>query len=73
MEVRELSDSQNINISYIILKRVIWRFKINYLFYEDNGNNEFREILKCFLKTTKLCMWNLKITRLKIIYDMFIF
>ena len=47
------------NISYIILKRVIWRFQIYHLFREifqfrgDKNNDVFREILKCFRKTAK--------------------
>ena len=47
------------NISYIILKQVIWRFQIYNLFREifkfrgDKSNNVFREILKCFGKTLK--------------------
>ena len=47
------------NISHIILKHVIWRFQIYNLFREifkfpeDKSNNVFREILKCFRKTTK--------------------
>ena len=45
------------NVSYIILKRVIRRFQIYNLFREifkfrgDKSNNVFREILKCFGKT----------------------
>ena len=45
--------------TYIILKRVIWRFQIYNLFREifkfseDKSNNVFREILKCFRKTAK--------------------
>ena len=45
--------------TYIILKRVIWRFQIYNLFREifkfreDKRNNVFREILKCFHKTAK--------------------
>ena len=55
----KISNSQNTNISYIILKRVIWRFQIYNLFREifkfreDKSNNVFREILKCFRKTAK--------------------
>ena len=47
------------NILYIILKHVIWRFQIYYLFREififreDKSNNVLREILKCFRKTAK--------------------
>ena len=41
------------NISYIILKHVIWRFQIYNLFREDKSNNVFREIRKCFRKTAK--------------------
>ena len=48
------------NISYIILKHVIWRFQIYDLFREifkfreDKSNNVFGEILKCFRKTAKV-------------------
>ena len=55
----KISDSWNTNISYVILKRVIWRFQIYNLFREifkfceDKSNNVFREILKCFRKTAK--------------------
>ena len=55
----KISNSWNTNISYIILKRVIWRFQIYNLFREifkfrkDKSNNVFREILKCFRKTAK--------------------
>ena len=47
------------NISYIILKHVIWRLQIYNLFREifkfreDKSNNVFRKILKCFRKTAK--------------------
>ena len=53
------------NILYIILKRVIWRFQIYNLFREDifiilifkfredKSNNVFCEIRKCFRKTAK--------------------
>ena len=56
----KISNSQNTNISYIILKRVIWRFQIYNLFREIfkfcefKSNNVFREILKCFRKTAKI-------------------
>ena len=55
----KISTSKNTNISYIILKRVIWRFQIYNLFREifkfreDKGNNVFREIRKYFRKTAK--------------------
>ena len=55
----KISNSYNTNISYIILKLVIWRFQIYNLFREifkfreDENNNVFREILKCFHKTAK--------------------
>ena len=55
----KISNSYNTNISYIILKRVIWRFQIYNLFREifkfreDKSNNVFREILKCFRKPSK--------------------
>ena len=47
------------NILYMILKHVIWRFQIYNLFREifkfreDKSNNVFREIRKCFRKTAK--------------------
>ena len=47
-------------------------FREIFKFREDNSNNEFREILKCFRKTAKfeffakkLYIWNLQITRFK--------
>ena len=55
----KISNSQNTNILYVILKHVIWRFQIYkfsreiFKFREDKGNNVFREILKCFRKTAK--------------------
>ena len=42
------------NILYIILKHVIWKFQIYnvfleiFKFREDKSNNVFREIRKCF-------------------------
>ena len=53
----KISNSSNTNISYIIWKRVIWRFQIYNLFREifkfreDKSSNVFREILKCFRKS----------------------
>ena len=53
----KISNSQNMNILYIILKHVIWRFQIYNLFREIfkfrdyKSNNVFREIRKCFRKT----------------------
>ena len=55
----KISNSQNMNVLYIILKHVIWRFQIYNLFRdifkfrEDKSNNVFREIRKCFRKTAK--------------------
>ena len=55
----KISNSQNMNILYIILKHVIWRFQIYNLFreifkfLEDKSNNVFCEIRKCFRKTAK--------------------
>ena len=55
----KIAKSWNMNISYIILKHVIWRFQIYNLFpeifqfREDKSNNVFREILKCFRKAVK--------------------
>ena len=73
------------NISYIILKHVIWRFQIYDLFREifkfseDKSNNVFREIAKCLRKTAKfeyfvkqIIYLHLQITRFKMIY-MFVF
>ena len=82
----KVSNSQNINILYIILKHVIWRFQIYNLFRkifkfrEDKSNSVFREICKCFRKTAKfeffakqIYIWNLPITCFKMIYNMFLF
>ena len=49
----KISNSYNMNILYINLKHVIWRFQIYNLFREDKSNNVFREIRKCFRKTAK--------------------
>ena len=55
----ELLCITHMNILYIILKHVIWRFQIYNLFREifkfreDKSNNVFREIRKCFRKTAK--------------------
>ena len=55
----KISNSLYMNILYIILKHVIWRFQIYNLFREifkfreDKSNNVFREIRKCFRKTAK--------------------
>ena len=46
----KISNSQNMNILYIILKHVIWRFQY---IIKDKSNNVFREIRKCFHKTAK--------------------
>ena len=48
------------NILFIILKHLIWKFQIYNLFREifkfreDKSNNVFREIRKCLRKTAKL-------------------
>ena len=58
-EVRKISDLQNSDVLYIILKHVIWRIRIYSLFreifkYRENmSNNMFCEIHKSFLKTVK--------------------
>ena len=58
----KLSNSQNTNISYIILKQVIWRFQIYNLFreifkfHEDKSSNVFLEIFKCFRKTANFAV-----------------
>ena len=52
-------------------------FREIFKFCEDKSNNVFREILKCFRKTAKfeffVYIWNLQITRFKMIYDIFVF
>ena len=66
----KISNSQNMNILYIILKHVIWRFQIYNLFREilkfreDKSNNVFREIRKCFRKTAKFKFFAKQITYL---------
>ena len=70
----KISNSQNMNILYIILKHVIWRFQIYNLFREifnfrkDKSNNVFREIRKCFRKTAKfeyiICWGNLSLSKI---------
>ena len=83
----KISNSQNMNILYIILKHVIWRFQIYNLFREifkfreDKSNNVFREMsYNAFVKPrnlnfsrNKLFIWNLQITCFKMIYNMFVF
>ena len=81
-----ISNSWNTNISYIIVKRVIWRFHIYNLFREKF---KFRGLTKAFknfakyiialssrnlnISRNKLYIWNLQITRFKMIYDPFVF
>ena len=65
----KMSNSQNMNILYIILKHVIWRFQIYNLFREifkfreDKSNNVFREIRKCFRKTRPAKMFLTNVLR----------
>ena len=67
----KISNSYNTNISYILLRRVIWRFQIHNLFLEifkfreDKSNNVFHEILKCFLKTAKFQFFSKQIIYLE--------
>ena len=74
----KLSNSWNTNVSYIILKRVIWRFQIYKLFREifkfreDKTNMYFAKFLNAFVKPrnlnfsrNKLYIWNLQITPLQ--------
>ena len=67
----KISNSQNMNTLYIILKHVIWRFQIYNLFREifkfreDKSNNVFREIRKCFRKTAKFEFFPKQITYLE--------
>ena len=78
----KISDSWNMNIIYIILKRVIWRFQIYNLFREKFKFRGFTKAFKNFAKyiiafifakfkyfENKLYIWNLQITRFKMIYD----
>ena len=82
----KISNSQNMNILYIILKHVIWRLQIYNLFCEifkfreDKSNNVFREFVNAFVKPrnlnfsrNKLYIWNLQITCFKMIYNIFVF
>ena len=83
----KISNSQNMNILYIILKHVIWRFQIYNLFRkifkfrEDKSNKMyFAKFVNAFVKPrnlnfsrNKLYIWNLQITRFKMIYNMFVF
>ena len=83
----KISNSQNMNILYIILKHVIWRFQICNLFREifkfreDKSNNVFHEIRKCFRKTAKFEFFAKQIIYLESpdhplqndIYNMFVF
>ena len=67
----KISNLQNMNILYIILKQVIWRFQIYNLFREilkfreDKSNNVVREIRKCFRKTAKFEFFAKKIIYLE--------
>ena len=82
----KISNSQNMNILYIILKHVIWRFQIYNLFREIFKFREDKTIMylakfvNAFVKSrnlnfsrNKLYIWNLQITRFKMIYNMFVF
>ena len=84
---KKISNSQNTNILYIILKRVIWRFQIYNLLREKKSNFAvLRKHLRISRNTllllssrnlnisrNKLYIWNLQITCFKMIYNMFIF
>ena len=82
---QKISNSWNTNISYIISKRVIWRFQIYNLFREKFKFRGFTKAFKNFAKyiiafifakfkyfAKKLYIWNLQITCFKMIYDIFI-
>ena len=83
----KVPNSWNINISYIILKRVIWRFQIYNLFCEKFKFRGFTKAFKNFEKyiiafifakfkyfgKQIIYIWDLQITRFKMIYDMFVF
>ena len=80
LKFEKISNSQNTTISYMILKRVIWRFQI-YNFCEIFKFRGFTKAFKNFTKyvigfignlnisRNKLHIWNLQITRFKMIYD----
>ena len=82
----KISNSQNMNILYIILKHVIWRFQIYNLFREIFKFREIKAIMyfakfvnavvkprNLNFSRNKLYIWNLQITRFKMIYNMFVF
>ena len=50
MKFEKISNSWNTNISYIVLKRVIWRFQIYNLFLEKS---KFRGLTKEFKNFAK--------------------
>ena len=85
----KISNSQNMNILYIILKHVIWRFQIykyiicfaKYLnFAKIKAIMYFAKFVNAFVKPRNLnfsrnksYIWNLQITRFKMIYNMFMY
>ena len=82
----KISNSYNMNILYIILKHVIWRFQIYNLFREKFKFRGFTKAFTNFANTllllssrnlnisrNKLYIWNPQITCFKMIYNMFIF
>ena len=82
----KISNSQNMNILYIILKHVIWRFQIYNLFreilnfakikaimYFAKFVNAFEKPRNLNFSRNKLYIWNLQITRFKMIHNMFVF
>ena len=83
----KISNSQNMNILYIILKHVIWRFQIHIICFAKYLNFAkikaimyFAKFVNVFVKPrnlnfsrNKLYIWNLQITRFKMIYNMFVF
>ena len=82
----KISNSQNMNILYIILKHVIWRFQIyncfaKYLnFAKIKAIMYFAKFVNAFVKPrnlnfsrNKLYIWNLQITPFKMLYNMFVF
>ena len=75
----KISNFKIMNILYIILKHVVWRFRIyNYFreifkFRENMSKNRFREISLSVHKIAKLYIRNLQTTYFKMIYNTFIF
>ena len=81
MGLTQVNTSSHLGQSYQVGRNIYNLFRKIFKFCEDKSNNVFREILKCFRKTAKfelsarnkLYIWNLQITRFKMIYDISVF